>query len=177
MVAEKIYRGLVLRKLADRSEGERVERLRVPPSAVRSDGGDLIIDPSAAQRFMLNPDTPGYEHEPWPTAGMRFEGEPETHARIPTSTVAVGVEEGWISLEGERVVHRPGGPPENPWKVTHTFRHADAIVLHMVDGDYRYRVVENPDKWPERKDDDPSYPDGLGFGGDVRWYYDAELEV
>jgi hypothetical protein len=108
--------------------------------------------------------------EPWPLLGVRVEGDAPKHTVVSTTWVARGRAEGWLTFEGEQVVHRPGGPRENPWAVTHTFVHGKAIVLHTVDGDLRYRIVTNPDKWPADKDGD------LGFGGEVRWTYELKLE-
>lgn len=144
--------GLRVRKLADRSVGERVTR----------------YDPETGAAFLVNPETG--EPENWPFAGLVVEQAPK-QCEIPTVFVTGGVAEGWIELENPRMVHRPGGPPEEPWRVTHTFTHADAIVLKAVDGDVRYRVVEQPDKWPAEKNDEDE-----GFGGDVRHFYLAKLE-
>ncbi len=134
------------------------------------DDGTAVIDPERCERILVDPSTPGFEHEPWPLAGMEIEGKPPREAIIPTSWVEKRLAEGLVTLEGDRVVHRPGGPQESPWRVTHTFRHADTIVLHCASGDVRYRVVENPDKWPAEKNARDE-----GFGGDVRWFYRARL--
>lgn len=76
---------------------------------------------------------------------------------------------GIVSTEGSRIVVRSGGPPEDPWREAHTFEHLDRVTFHTVDGDVRYDVVANPDKWPDSKDGD------TGFGGEVRWVYDLKL--
>lgn len=140
-----------VRKLADKSEGTRV--------SLRNEVGEPIL---------VNPETPGTAHEPWPLAGIEIVDGPKKDS-FPTSWVALGVSEGWIKLEGEEVVHRPGGPPENPWAVTHTFVQADAIILDTVDGEVRYEVTGQPDKYPDEKDDS-----GNGFGGYVNWFYEVE---
>lgn len=165
----RIYKGLTIRKLADKSEGERVVGYVARNFEVDADGV-AFFRPDDLERILYNPATPGIEHEPWPSAGVRVEDSPR-YARIPTSSVLNWKAEGWLELEGETMVHRSGGPVENPWLVTHSFVHATAIVLNTVDGPVRYRVVENPDKWPAEKDGD------TGFGGDVRWFYDCELEA
>lgn len=152
---------LRIRKLADTSSGERVKRYH--PET----GEAYLADPSSWRAD--DPST--HVASPWPFAGIRVEGDAPKASRIPTSFVDRGIAEGWLELEGSRVVHRPGGPPEQPWRVTHTFMHGDAIVLKTVDGDVRYAIVENPDKWPATKNDADE-----GFGGEVRWVYDVKLE-
>jgi hypothetical protein len=147
--------GLRLRRVADTSGGEEV----------------VVLDPAtgARRRTVLKPE--GHEDEPWPLAGVRFDGEPPERARVPTSTIDLGVAEGWVELEGEQVVHRPGGPPEAPYRVTHTFRHAEAIIFRFLDGEHRYRVVHQPDKYhdgPAGTDADPT--------ARVDWFYDIERE-
>ena len=163
---------LRVRKLADRS-GDRVDRYH----------------PLTGQKVLLDPGSDAYreveeavaalglvleeQHEPWPFAGLAFEGDAPAQTAANTTFVDRGVFEGWITREGERVVHRPGGPAEKPYAVTHTFVHADALVFHMVDGDVRYRVVEQPDKYH-------SGPEGTDAPGDptaeVRHFYTLERE-
>ena len=104
-------------------------------------------------------------------AGLQIEGEIAAQTLLPVSFVVRGQGEGWLELENPSMVFRPGGPREEPWRVTHTFTHADAVVLHTVAGDVRYRVLSNPDKWPESKNEQDE-----GFGGEVRWFYHLELE-
>jgi hypothetical protein len=152
---------LTIRKLADKSAGERVAR----------------FDPETGARYLADPETWDRHDEstwvetPWPLAGIQIEGKPPKEMELSSSWVSLGVAEGWIELEGAEAVHRPGGRPDNPWALTHTFLHAEAIVLKTVDGDVRYRVLDNPDKWPEEKNDRDE-----GFGGEVRWFYRARLE-
>lgn len=143
---------LTIRKLADKTAGERVAR----------------FDPDTGERLLVNPETG--EPEPWPLAGIQVVDAPKA-ADVNTSFVNAGVAEGWLTVEGEEIVHRPGGPPQEPWRVTHTFRHGTALVLHTVDGDVRYRIVDNPDKWPEQKNSRDE-----GFGGEVRWFYRVKLD-
>lgn len=159
----------MIRKLADKTVGERQVRFVVRNPSVGADGS-VLIDPADLERVLWNPATPGSEHEPWPLAGVELVDPPQ-YARIPQGTLMLWKGEGWAELENERYVHRPGGPPEEPFRVTHSFVHADRIVLHTVDGDVSYRVLESPDKWPAEKDGE------LGFGGEVRWFYDCELET
>lgn len=134
-------RGLKIRKLADKTTGERVVR----------------YDPETGEKKLVNPATPGDDHEPWPLAGVVLEVAPEV-TTVSTTLVNQGRVEGWVSVEGERVVHRPGGPPVNVWAVTHTFVHADVIVFRdELVGDVRYRVVHQPDKYADYGE--ATYPD------------------
>lgn len=124
----------------------------------------------------------------WPSAGMEFVGEPPTVATIPVGVVAKGLNEGWIVGELEEVVHRPGGPPNNLWAVTHTFSHYNTLTICGV----KYRVTHQPDKYADY--DAATHPDGVEpfVGGDavtvdssiydagatrIDWFYDLELEV
>lgn len=153
---------LVLQKLADKSSGERVIRHH----------------PVTGERMLVKPSTiaaPGFDYEqmvgePWPLAGVEPFGELPERCIVSMGYVEKGVAEGWATLLGEKIVHRSGGPAEQPWRVTHTFKHGDELVLHLIAGDVVYRIVENPDKWPEHKDGD------TGFGGEVRWTYVLERE-
>ena len=114
---------------------------------------------------------------PHPLAGIRIIGDPP-HSPAPSTTVIDnGVREGWIIRENERPVTRPAGPRHAPLANTHSFVHADAVVFHTLDGDVRYRVVGQPDKYGPDGEPVESYDgiDDLG-GCDVRWFYQLELE-
>lgn len=114
---------------------------------------------------------------PHPLAGVRILGDPPQSPAPSTTLVDNGVREGWITREGEHPVVRPGGPKDNPWATSHTFMHADALVFHTLDGDVRYRVVGQPDKYGPDGEPVESY-DGVKdlTGCDVRWFYQLELE-
>lgn len=148
MTTEKVPRGLVIRKLADTSQGERVRGFH--PLA----GGPALINPET-----MNP-------EPWPLAGVSGITVPKV-AKIPMKLVPQWELEGWAHPEGSRVVHAPGGPPEDPWRVTHTFVELDALTLDFVEGSVRYRVTHNPGKYA-----DPSEISGTR----VDWFYVMEKE-
>lgn len=154
---------LTVRKLADKTSGERVTR----------------YDPDTGEKKLVNPATPGDDHEPWPLAGVQIIGTPPTVTTASTGWVDNAAREGWVTIEGQRAVVRPGGPPEDPYRVDpakgipHVFRHADALVLHTVDGDVRYRVVAQPDKYHQG----PEGTDAVGDPtADVRHFYVLELE-
>jgi len=168
--------GLAIRKVADKSEGERVPMLIAPPNAIEHlEDGSAVVDHSLCERRLVNPDTPGYDHEPWPLLGIQIDNDkPPKKAILSTSYVAQARDEGWIEVRGEKIVHKPAGPAANPWANTHTFVQLDAIILKTVDGDVRYRVVHNPDKY----DDETGEP--TDNAGDptthVDWFYGLELD-
>ncbi len=159
---------LQVRLLADRTVGERVER----------------FDPETGERKLINPATPGDDHEPWPLLGLEVVGEAPATCNPPTSWVERGVREGWLVLEGARPVVRPGGPPDDPMRrdperaIPHLFMHADVVVLKTVDGDVRYRVVRQPDKYVDDSPDDELMTDEHYAAGNSRidWFYGLELE-
>lgn len=127
---------LRIRKVADQSSGARVVRYDTVT------GEKLLVDPvDGAVRA-------------WPLAGVRFEGAPPAETTAGTTWVAEAIREGWLVGEGEQVVHRPGGPADNVWSKTHTFRHFTALVFRTLDGDFRYRVTHQPDKYADPGDDD-----------------------
>ncbi len=141
---------LRIRKVADTSSGERVVRYD------QMTGEKLLVDPAdGAVR-------------PWPLAGVRLEGAAPAETSAGTSWVAEAIREGWLVGEGERVVHRPGGPDGNRWAKTHTFVHYDALVLRTLDGDVRYRVTHQPDKYADPGDDDTPVTDEAYAAGATR---------
>jgi hypothetical protein len=140
---------LAMHKLADK-EGQ--ERIRVPilQNVVLRNGETVQV--ATGEYKLVNPDTPGVEHEPWPSAGIDFKGEPPEETTVATGYVDNAVAEGWMSRVNERAVVRPAGPKQNVYNSTHTgaphvFLHCDEIVFHTVRGDTRYRVIEQPDKY------------------------------
>lgn len=142
---------LRIRKLADKNGGRRETRYH----------------PRTGEPYLTNPDTPGDEHEPWPLAGVRFEGEPPSEACVPMRYIQRAVADGWVRLIAAKVVHEPGGPKSNSWQVTHTFTQAKKIVFQTVNGDVVYRVVSNPGKY-----DDKNEPSGKR----VDWFFHIERE-
>jgi hypothetical protein len=144
--------------VADRSQGERVRRFH----------------PETGEPHLVNPETG--QPEPWPLQGLEIDGELPHECAVPTRWVTRGKVEGWLEVEGERVAHRPGGPPEEPWRVTHTFPQADAIILKCVTGDVRYKVVGQPDKYEH----DGADAEPVETSGDpdhaVYWSYHLKLD-
>ena len=152
--------GFRVRKLADKSSGTREKR----------------FDPVTGDAYLVDPadwsldDKSTWTETPWPSLGVVVEGDLPQKTALNTGFVTKAASEGWAELEGRSVVHRPGGPADDPWRVTHTFVQADSITFHFANGDVKYNVLENPDKYPEEKNEDDE-----GFGGQVNWFYVVEL--
>lgn len=182
---------LQIRKLADRSTERRVKR----------------YDPITAEAILVNPantdpddlsefSAGNWKHEPWPLAGIQLEGDAPKTCRVSTTFVLRGRREGWIEIEGETVVHRPGGPPDDLWRITHTFIHGTTLVLKCIDGDVRYSITRQPDKYVDTrgpqedakgalvdpphpgKEDDEKVTDEIYEAGETRvdWFYNLKLE-
>jgi hypothetical protein len=135
--------GLKIRKLADKSEGERVI-VPVLETVTLRNGEEVQV--ATGQVKLVNPDTPGTDHEPWPSAGIQLEVAPD-EARIPTTTVDRGINEGWIEAENAEFLRRPAGPADNPTRAWHYFMHCTGLTFKTVDGDVYYEVTHNPDKY------------------------------
>ena len=160
-MSSESLQGFRVRKLADKSSGERVKR----------------FDPVTGDSYLADPETWNFEDKstwipnPWPLVGVVIEGEAPKKTALNTGFVNKAVADGWAELENRKIVHRPGGPEDDPWRVTHTFVQADSILFHFYDGDLKYNILSNPDKWPAQKNDFDE-----GFGGEVNWFYVVELE-
>lgn len=153
----EVLSALRLRFVADKSEGERVPMMVARPVEVLDDGRVLIDPSTGVERILFNPATPEIEHESWPLLGVEpldVLGKTPKRTRISGKLVQRGIAEGWLEAEGEQLAHRPGGPADNRWRVTHTFVHYDRLVFKTPDGDLAYRVVRQPDKFVARVDDD-----------------------
>jgi hypothetical protein len=113
----------------------------------------------------------------WPFAGLEVEHAPKT-CRVSTTWVRKGQNEGWLEVENERPVLRPSGPADDPWRGSpHVFNHVDAVVLKTIDGDVRYRVTRQPDKYAVSGDEDSVTPDVYAAGDtQVDWFYELKLE-
>lgn len=160
----------------------RNRQQEIRPLAVRllaeDDGKPRVrgYDPITGAATLIDPAT--RLPSPKPLAGVRIEGETPKRTVVPMSWVQRGVAEGWLRLEGERVQHRPGGPAEEPWRVTHTFLQADAIILACVGGDVRYRVIRQPDKYDGGPEIGTGEPTDVHADPEtsVEWSYTLELE-
>lgn len=137
--------GLRIRKHPDTRGQERVVR----------------FDPVTGEKKLVNPATPGEDHEPWPLLGITLEAAPEL-TTAPTQLVAQGTAEGWLTAEGQRPVVRPAGPTQDILASSHTgqphiFIHVDRLIFHTLDGDVAYRVVHQPDKYADHGE--ATYPE------------------
>jgi hypothetical protein len=154
------FQGFRVRKLADKSSGAREKR----------------FDPVTGDSYLVDPETwdaddqSTWVNTPWPSLGVAVEGELPEKTTLNTGFVNKAVSEGWATLEGREIVHRPGGPADDPWKVTHTFVQADAITFNLAGQTVKYKVLESPDKYPAEKNEFDE-----GFGGDVNWFFVLEL--
>lgn len=151
---------LTIRKLADKSGSVRVTK----------------FDPDTGEKKLVNPATPGDDHEPWPLAGAHFaDASGNLVPPPPEITVPAGVvgREPFIELVDATPKVVPAGPPEEPWRVPpHTFLQADRVVFHMVDGDHEYRVTKNPGKYDTETDQPTdSAADPTTY---VTWEYELE---
>lgn len=154
---------LVVRKLADKSTETRYER----------------YDPESGEKKLVNPATPGEDHEPWPLLGVHFAdttGAKAAAPRVIQVPMKYVTREPWIEMVNATAKVVPAGPPEDPWKTEpHTFLQCDALILHTVDGDVRYRVLRNPGKYDTETDQPTdSAADPTTY---VVWDYLAELEA
>jgi hypothetical protein len=122
-------RGLRVRRLADKSKGTRIK----------------LTDPHSGETHLMNP--ANSKVESWPDMGWIIESDAHKFTNIPVKTVREWVKKGFAVLKGERLIHAPGGSVEDPWKATHTFVNADAIVLKCVDGEVTYKVIHQPGKY------------------------------
>lgn len=156
----KSLQGFRIRKLANTSSGSREKR----------------YDPVTGEAYLVDPDSwelndrSTWVPSPWPSLGVVAEGELPKKTVLNTGFVQKALAENFAEMENRSIVHRPGGPEEDPWRVTHSFVQADSITFHFSDQDVKYKVLENPDKYPAKKNEFDE-----GFGGDVRWHYVVEL--
>lgn len=122
--ADEIFKGLSVRKLADKS------------------GAVEQYDHSTRETRLVNPNGGA-----WPLLGVAFIETPPKNARIPMSWVSRGIREGWIKTEGDRAVKALGAPPQG--KGQHVFFNTDYIIILDVEGPTRYEVVQQPGKYDD----------------------------
>lgn len=164
---------LRLRKHADKTTGTRVVK----------------YDPDTGEKKLVNPATPGDDHEAWPFAGVSFAsengeaGEPPAVTTISPDKISEGVSEGWASTEGGTPVVRPAGPTQADWNSgqtgqPHLFMHYDKVTFHTLDGDVTYRVTHQPDKYAADGDDETPVTEDVYADGATRvdHFYRLELE-
>lgn len=148
---------LTVRKLADKEGQERVRK----------------FDPETGQPKLVNPATPGDDHEAWPLLGVTVEGDPPERTTAGLSWVNAAVSEGWLKRVNESAVVRPGGTQEQPWSTAHTFIHADMLVINDHQrGPVAYKVTQQPDKYDAAGE---PVKEWTARETDVRWFYELEL--
>lgn len=115
--------------------------------------------------------------EHWPLSHVEFVGEndqpidPPQTWEVTQRLVLAARDEGWISMEGSRIVYRPSGrTPDDVSNPPHVFVHADIVVVHLGSGDARYRVAHQPDKYADHDgaDDTTQVTDQVYLAGDTR---------
>lgn len=166
---------LHIRKLADKSDGERV---RVPVLTDLTLANGEVVQVPTGEVKLVNPATPGTDHEPWPLAGVQFVDEVPEQTAVSTGWLDNAVDEGWARRINERMVRRPSGPASQPGATRpHVFVHCDEVVFDTVDGEIRYRVTHQPDKYVADGDDEtPMTSEHYAAGNSrVDWYYGLEL--
>lgn len=157
------YQPLSIRKLADKTDPNE-QRVR-------------ITHPETGQHYLVDVNTG--EPKPWPFAGLEIIGDPPQYTTISSKLVITGEVEGWIELVNPRQVHRPGGPPSELWRVTHTLTQADEVIFKTTDGDVHYVVIHQPDKYDDNEDSDdntPVSPDTYAAGATrIDWFFGLKL--
>lgn len=135
------------------------------------------FDPDSGEKKLVNPATPGDEHEAWPLLGVHFanmNGDLVDAPKVCTIPQDVAQREEFIELVDAAPKAVAAGPPDDPWRVApHLFMQAAKIVFHMMDGDYEYRVTKNPGKYDTETDEPTeSAADPTTY---VTWEYELEL--
>lgn len=113
---------------------------------------------------------------PRPLVGVRFSTTDRQAAEAPDAlALSTGYVESqpWIEVVNPSAVVAPAGPKDAPMAKTHLFPQAEALIFHMTDGDYRYRVVRQPGKYNA---DGTVATTGGDPTAEVFWDYLVELE-
>lgn len=119
---------LLLHKIADYSDGERVTAFVKDASAPGGLRLSTIVDPASVKEIAEGVSVG--EEKPWPLAGVELRGEPPPEWHVTPDFVTQGVVEGWIL------------PSENQ------------IVLKLQGGDVTYTIIAPPGEYPDP--DEPS---------------------
>jgi hypothetical protein len=160
----------------------------------REDGKPRIPgwDPLTGEKTLIDPTT--LRPSPYELEGVEPEGEVPDRFTVPMKLLQAWRAEGWVSCEPPegRVVHRPGGPPEDPWRITHTFLHYDRVTLGFLSDPIAATVTHQPDKYADHSeatypdqleafdaDDDTSVTSDIYAAGATRidWFYTLEREA
>lgn len=130
---------LQLRKLADRSGPEPA---RNKATGVDDDGNPILENPRLAHGALL---------EPWPLAGVELIGDPPTEHNFADTYVARALSDGYLTIENARPHASPVPPGVQPYDRDPVLT-GDEIVIKLVDGDLRYRILECPGKYPDESE-------------------------
>lgn len=140
---------LEIRKVADRSKGERQTVLVYSPNDDDAlEDGTLLIDLARVEQRLVNPDTPGFDHEPWPLKHAELVGDAPAEHGFADTAVARYMQDGFLTFKNMRAVFvEAGGKPysRNPVLT------GDEIVLDLKGKKLRYKVLEHPGRY---EDDD-----------------------
>lgn len=121
------------------------------------------------------PDEPDFSAKPF--GGVSFTDDRGRNVDEPPASFTVPSDypdhHHWFEVVNPSMVVRPAGPADQPFAKQHNLPQAEAFILHMRDGDYRYRVVRQPDKYDAKG----KVADRAGDPAtSVDWFYVAELE-
>jgi hypothetical protein len=135
--------------------GLRIRKLRKEDGKPRIPG----YDPFTGERTLMHPET--LAPLPYEMEGVEVEGELPERFTVPVKLLWKWRGEGWVTLDPPdgRPVHRPGGPPDNPWAITHTFVHVDQATFDFLSGPVTARVAHQPDKYADHSE--ATYPDQI----------------
>jgi hypothetical protein len=103
--------------------------------------------------------------------GVQAEGDLPEECKVGQNFVDRAVAEGWATRVNAETVHRPSGPADDPWDggpENHVFVHCDAVVFHFLDGDVRYEVTHQPDKYADPGDDETPVTEKVYKAGKTR---------
>lgn len=151
---------LTIRKLADKTGQERIKK----------------FDPETGEPKLVNPATPGDDHESWPLLGVTIEGDPPRRTTAGMTWVNAAISEGWLKRVNESAVVRPGGSQDSPWSPAHTFIHAEVLVIDDYDrGPVAYRVTRQPDKYIRSGEELIPVKEWTERETEVCWFYELEL--
>ncbi len=153
---------LMIKLIPDRTGQERVVK----------------FDPDTGERRLVNPATPGDEHEAWPLLGAVFCDDTGEQIEAPETLLVqqkYARDASFIELVTATSKSVPAGTAADPYsKEPHVFVQCKELVFHMLDGDHRYRVLKNPGKYDSATNIEvDSAADPTTY---VTWDYELKLE-
>ena len=130
---------LELRKVADKSKGDRVTLQVAPPEETLEDGR-VVIDPSRIEQRLVNPETPGFDHEPWPLKHVELVGDAPDKHNFSDTVVAKYMQDGFLTIKNMRLATTENYE-RNP-VIT-----GDEFVLDLRGGKLRYKILQHPGRY------------------------------